>query len=144
MNKELIERFANFLETVITDDKFDFTSIVREANEHNCGTVCCAAGWLPAFDPTHWRWIGEARYMLYVEGRNNHSLSREIAEYFGLESIQASNIFFNGHYDPYGGVFYGKTDSYVTRRDVINALKALIKWHITSHSSYAPKALKMK
>ncbi len=51
MNNALIARFADFLENTIKDSEFKFESMVSENNIENiCGTICCAAGWLPRFD----------------------------------------------------------------------------------------------
>lgn len=54
MNTKRLTKLANFLEK-LEPEKFDYGHFVRE-HADNCGTVCCAAGWLPKVDPENWEW----------------------------------------------------------------------------------------
>lgn len=50
-----LQKLADFLRT-LEDEQFYFGSVVADADEDGCGTVCCAMGWAPAVFPkeTHW------------------------------------------------------------------------------------------
>lgn len=48
--KDLLLLFAEWLKSNIASNMFDFNHVAREWDDVNeCGTVCCAVGWLPKF-----------------------------------------------------------------------------------------------
>lgn len=51
MKTKLLLQFADWLEQNIKPEQFKFSRVVSEWDEeHQCGTVCCAMGWLPLFN----------------------------------------------------------------------------------------------
>jgi hypothetical protein len=48
-NEKLL-KLCDFLDS-LKDEQFDFSSWTSARDEHDCGTVCCAAGWIPAAFP---------------------------------------------------------------------------------------------
>jgi len=135
METELIARFADFLETV-KDEQFYFPAIVKNWNEETkCGTICCAAGHLPNFDSKMWYWYkGHFSIRVGKVSSSKFDLFEQIAEYFDISYQEVEGIFFNetpeGRNDNYSdddSFFYKKSNYGVTRIDVINALRELIK-----------------
>ena len=56
MRQDRFEKLFTFL-LALPDAEFDFRRWVnRPPEEHTCGTVCCAGGWLPRVDPDNWEW----------------------------------------------------------------------------------------
>jgi hypothetical protein len=59
MNKDKLLKLADFL-TNLKPSEFDFSEIVGEFDyDNNCGTVCCAIGWLPVVFPEEAVWVDE-------------------------------------------------------------------------------------
>lgn len=52
MRTDRLRKLIEFIRE-LPDEKFDFNTFVKE-HDDSCGTVCCAAGWLPAADPENW------------------------------------------------------------------------------------------
>lgn len=58
LTRERLQRLCGFLQA-LPPESFDYSDWVSEADadqRHPCGTVCCAAGWLPKVDPKAWGW----------------------------------------------------------------------------------------
>lgn len=60
MRYDRLKQWIDFLHN-LPDEKFDYDLWVSETDGHACGTVCCAAGWLPAVDPENWQWQDDWR-----------------------------------------------------------------------------------
>jgi hypothetical protein len=99
--------------------QFNYEQIVsRTDRQHQCGTVCCLAGWMPRIDPENWRWAratGDNDLLLYVNGdletTSKHSDEGALMDYFGFS------------YGLYMLVFYG--DDYLDNRDNDPQVEAL-------------------
>jgi len=123
---------------VLDDSAFHFSDFVTEYDQENkCGTVCCAAGHLPAIDPENWKWVAyeedigngntrtkaSIRYKLdFVSG----NIFINLEHYFELDYITIRRVFSNASEPPSNDFFYGKAAHLVTRHDVIKALDVLI------------------
>ena len=60
---------------------------------HNCGSVCCAIGWLPAFDKTgSVVWDTEGKD-IELKGFPEYCYYHVAEHYFGLNDIDAEIIF---------------------------------------------------
>jgi hypothetical protein len=58
MNKERLLKLADFLDE-LDDSKFNFSHVIEKYDtENNCGTVCCAMGWVPVVFPDIVKWCG--------------------------------------------------------------------------------------
>jgi hypothetical protein len=82
---------------------------------HNCGTICCAAGWLPKVDPKRWRWeVVDLDFtdsapdldptVVYHDGRDARN---GLSDYFhGLDHRQIDHVFHAMH-DDYNVSYHG-------------------------------------
>lgn len=62
INKTKLLKLIDFLKN-LPEEKFYFGSVVDSFDkENNCGTVCCAIGWLPAIFPDEIEWYQEVRF----------------------------------------------------------------------------------
>lgn len=92
INQQAIDRLEplyTFLEKM-DNEKFYFGDFVSEFDEKKeCGTVCCALGWMPAIDPTNFYWDGVGLEMTKEEsehpGFNN---------YFNLSEDSVDHLFY--------------------------------------------------
>lgn len=83
MNKDRLLKLVDFLNN-LDEDKFDFEEIVGDYNnELNCGTLCCAIGWLPRVFPNLVEWSNDASDRL-------RCVEEEIEE--GFQDV-AENVF---------------------------------------------------
>ncbi len=116
INEKLL-RFGEFLATQ-PEEIFDYSKLVseyrRDLHGNICGTVCCAAGALPFFDPSTWVWrssvnIGVTPDNIYVGlatedpgapamyaswGLMIMRLREQLAAYFELSPGQVQSLFF--------------------------------------------------
>src|SRR4029077_18479345 len=51
----------------LTEKQWTYATFV-ESWAGGCGTVCCAAGWLPSVDPHNWVWVRNAPEGQYLSG----------------------------------------------------------------------------
>ena len=63
---ERLLKIADFLEE-LPPEKFNFRDYVSES-KNDCGTVCCAIGWLPKIFPEDFYWINP-NYKFITSGR---------------------------------------------------------------------------
>jgi hypothetical protein len=120
MRQDRFEKLFTFL-LALPDAEFNFQfwgrcpspeDVLRtvETGQPACGTVGCAAGWLPAADPDHWRWlpISESDRLflgLRSQGEINTSdqLIVHLAIYFEVDEGLAEALFMptTQEWDPY-------------------------------------------
>jgi len=126
LQKQRLNEFIEFLDS-LSRKAFKFDSLVSKTNkDHTCGTVCCAAGWLPKFAPKSFEWVNVYGNM-EVKGKNDYKslgndyegLSLAIAKFFGITLPEVEDIFYNEDN------FYKKSDYKVTKKDVLKALNDL-------------------
>jgi len=128
-----IKRIQTLIEAlkVLPDSKFDFKMLVTEYDHKNqCGTVCCAAGHLPAIDSENWEWIlrdpesdvWSINYKNFKNAKDTTTAS-QLAEYFDIPVRDALRVFLRR--DAY---FIGMHHD-ITRQHVIAALDSLIYNH---------------
>jgi hypothetical protein len=81
----------------LPSEKFDFSDWVREFDdEHQCGTVCCAAGWLPRVDPEHWMWRDSRGRIPELISDPNPDVDVDLQEYFGIDAELVEKLFYPG------------------------------------------------
>ena len=135
-----LQRWADGLRTVVDPKHFDMEVWINPnlalTNDYKeCGSAACAAGWLPAIMPDHFKIEGELRgvYGAYVVLKNassdppwmNYShvfvTTRHIATYFGLSEDQTRRIVYQ---DEYGN--YRVTPQHVAHRieEIIEEIQA--------------------
>lgn len=144
IQEDRVKRFIKFLKK-LPKKKFRFVNVVsefEEVDENICGTVCCAVGWLPSFDPDKFKWHAKVynegckSRFLGVPYVNGKEIENDVCDYFGMTSEEVEAIFYNlvnyRYDDDSSSVFdgfYGKTNGMVTKDDVIKALENLMKRH---------------
>jgi len=92
-------KLADFLDTV-PPKKFDFGDIVRE-KKNDCGTVCCAIGWMPAAFPKQIKWarglLGpelDVVFKNYKGHKEERPADFEVAmKFFGITMEEAEWLF---------------------------------------------------
>jgi hypothetical protein len=78
-------------------EKFDFADWVREFDEeHQCGTACCAAGWLPRVDPEHWMWGDSYHKIPELISDTDPDVDVDLQEYFGIDAELVAKLFYPG------------------------------------------------
>lgn len=103
--------------------QWDYTHLVAETDaRQRCGTVCCAAGWLPAVFPRSWVWVGGGEVgRLSVANRRHQS----IHEWFGITYEVSTALFFRlQHLLKRPGVWVHMHD--VTPRHWVYAARVLV------------------
>lgn len=105
MTKQGKQRLRQLIEFIreLPDDKFDFSTLVSKLDENECGTVCCAAGWLPAAFPEDWKYVapqhrgqGVAKPALKHE-EDYRDIESSLALYFAVSEEDIDRLFFYGH-----------------------------------------------
>ncbi len=110
-------RFADYLLTV-PDEQFNINCFYKVTN---CGTVACAIGHLPGFDPERFK-----REFDFTDDVNTHYRIRDSVtgflsigniglHYFGLAEDQCARLFFGEGY----------TQDHVSAKDVSERLRGL-------------------
>lgn len=94
--KRLI-KLIEFLEK-LPRRKFDFSKVVAKGkqNGHYCGTVCCAAGWLPAIFPRLVKWTPpDENLKAYIALRKQgvQTFSEVTESVFGMNYETAEYLF---------------------------------------------------
>lgn len=98
-------RLAAFLYT-LSKEKFDFSEWVAvykvDDERHLCGTVCCAAGWLPHVFPGYWELrieegtIAEPRLRKATNLDDYHSHSHtthDLCDFFSISYAEVRDLF---------------------------------------------------
>ncbi len=108
-----LNELADFLAD-LPREKFDYASVVQTPAAQkvptcgvealaNCGTTCCAMGWMPAIWPQDWRWgpiwssySGFFRYSSLERCLSGgYELDDELAGWFALQSDICETIFYS-------------------------------------------------
>lgn len=93
MNKKSFKEFEVFVRN-IPREKFEYTALVSRWDDNACGSVCCAAGWLPVFDPDNFKYNKRSLTMIDTSEVNGH-LGNAMAVYFDIPYRIIESIFFN-------------------------------------------------
>ena len=118
---ELLKKLVAGLKT-LGDSEFLYSSFVRKYDEENeCGTVCCAWGWMPKFVPE-----AGVKWVLKAGGGISHYPSHVLEINKGLIDF----MFYGNYFPPKLGVhdfdlFGGEFDS--TLNQVINRIDFVIE-----------------
>lgn len=97
MNKTKLLKLVDFLKN-LSPDKFDFSEVVTECDYNNCGTVCCAIGWLPAIFPDEVEWRRRVEWdpseTVLADKNGKHLRFGEVAEnIFNIPKELANELF---------------------------------------------------
>lgn len=96
-----LEKAIDILENKIKDEEFRYSSFVSDFDyEHNCGTVCCLAGWYPKYVPEsglRWNKKNEIYDTLVSKTKSWETIDidKDLSNYHGL-SLAAINFVFYG------------------------------------------------
>lgn len=117
-----LEKLVKGLKT-IKEEEFDYRNFVSESDESDCGTTCCAFGWMPKFVPESgviWRKIG---------WENEVSISKNPFELFREVNNNHLNFMFYGEELSNVDNFekFGEGLSSTNLKQVINRIKYCIK-----------------
>ena len=85
-----LQKLADFL-LELPADRFDYSAWVEE-DDGECGTVCCAIGWMPKVDPKKWKWKKDDGYFSHIilptlkgKDEDEYSPAHYSMEYFGID-----------------------------------------------------------
>ena len=127
--------------------KFDFDKWVAE-KENECGTVCCAAGWLPVIDPKNWKWrvayqceggIGNCELKPILRKYSSDVLFADLAwvssaeihndlsEYFGVDDISYLFVPEGGVYIIGTGYMYNTLSPKATPKQVAKHMETYLR-----------------
>jgi hypothetical protein len=86
----------------LPDEQFDFSRIVKEVDRHECGTVCCAAGWLPKVFPKDWAYTkawhaGQGAASVALKESEDVGVEDFLKSYFEAPEEDIDRIFFYGY-----------------------------------------------
>lgn len=94
--RQRLLKLAKFLRE-LPEEKFYFGDYVRDFDtEHNCGTVCCAIGWMPKVDPKNCKWVRHrTRYSCVAYGSTveDNSWTDAWCKYFQISRAQFGYLF---------------------------------------------------
>lgn len=91
--KKTFKEFEEFVRN-IAEEKFYYDQVVFKSDEHGCGTVCCAAGWLPNFDGEAFKYVNYGGVEVTAIDSMG-SLKYAMAYYFEMPVTVIRDIFFN-------------------------------------------------
>lgn len=99
-HKERFIKLLEFLKT-LNNDQFDYSQFVAiYDHKQQCGTVCCAAGWLPKVFPQEWELAFDG--VRWIPAMPNFGPDQEIedtlAHFFGMTSIEVNALFYGDYY----------------------------------------------
>lgn len=96
MNKDRLLKLAEFLEQ-LPSESFDFSSFVDSYDqEKECGSVCCAIGWMPKVFPDLCQWkkfTGFSFSIDIVTIGSNHTGFFAAQEIFDIDDDASSYLF---------------------------------------------------
>ena len=91
------EKLLAFLKT-LKREQFNYSRWVTEYDYANkCGTVCCAAGWLPQVFPKEWAWIIDPNWGAEVFMPNYRPLDtveEYLQRFFGMNNYEVYALFY--------------------------------------------------
>lgn len=112
LQRKRAKRFAAFLINKVRAKQFDIDRVCEIMNGDNedplkgltgaCGTVACAIGHLPVYNPKRFRFIGNASYfeVLDTETRSKDYINIAV-NYFGFTEDEADWLFTPWGYEEY-------------------------------------------
>jgi hypothetical protein len=137
-NKTYAQRMINLAKVLLAlrPEEFDFSQWVTEweggtKKEPLCGTVCCAAGYLPVADPKNWKWVREVDTLGIKSvlpcpvGKPVKHPNVYLTEYFNIDRGLVYGVFHNQGYRRF----------HVTAEEVAEKLVVLAKAHADLHNS---------
>lgn len=97
-NRRLL-KVADFLDK-LDKSKFDYSEVVSKY-EGNCGTVCCALGWLPSIFKKDFSWtevnygwiVGFDRLEVVRKGQRRDDIFALASQYFSITEWESSLLF---------------------------------------------------
>lgn len=98
VNTAKLLEFADWLEKNIKPEQFEFSEVVNTWDENSCGTVCCAVGWLPAFDERV-KWRNKSDNVIMIQEITDTSLNvltgygEVAAAVFDMDTMDANSLF---------------------------------------------------
>lgn len=103
--KERFKKVIDFLK-VLPKEQFNIDSWVSKSEydiikRKTCGTVCCAAGWLPKIDPKNWTWYWILdRYIPRLKNTDYcfHTSYNDLEKYFNIDRKTLIYIFIKDSY----------------------------------------------
>jgi len=129
VQRDRLTRFANYLLNKPTKHtKFDFGTI---AYEDKCGTVGCAMGELPYYNPKRFKFVNSAidHDRLIVKDKETGQSNRLIIEdYFGLDWYETSALFYPGMTGYVTKAKLKATSGDTTRKTVARNILKFLKW----------------
>jgi hypothetical protein len=126
LNKERLLKLAEFLEQLPSED-FNFNSFVEEYDVQNeCGSVCCAIGWMPHVFPDLCKWVKHTSFLCIVEVESKKGkLAFEAAEeIFDIDGDASYYLFCPKPYDDNSDNRLPETASAV---DVANRIREFVE-----------------
>lgn len=118
--RDRLNKLANFLEK-LNPKKFNLSIIAKKDKKNpECGTVCCAIGWMPQVFPRtfKWRLFPWSNQLSVVEIEDEEIEDFDAADkYFGLKGQESSYLFMPEYYR------YGKRQP----KDVAKRIRDFIK-----------------
>src|ERR1043165_9340537 len=111
--RKRLKRYIKFLHT-LKDEEFYFNKEVKEFDaKRGCGTVCCAQGWMPRFNPKVFRWsyhkyctVSPVR--VTADSANVITKGTSIFAYFGIDEPDYEQIFLGRGIIDGGNKYYEK------------------------------------
>ena len=96
IHKRRFLKLASFLEK-LRKNKFYYGTLVNKwDNKMECGSVCCAIGWLPAVFPSLWSWAN-----------GTLGTGEGLREFFGINHTQECGLFLPNHQHLIGETMLG-------------------------------------
>ena len=135
-NKHVWAKWEAFLET-LDPRKFDFRNWVTEFGKFDCGTVCCAVGWLPSISDK-WVWNRHFSTVATSFGALGPSPEESVAKFFNISvntvillfypAIDFENISYDleGEY-PHEPKWWYPLNHKATAQDVVERMRAYRK-----------------
>ena len=80
----------------VEEQQFDYSTYVKTFNrKHNCATIACLAGWLPAVFPKEFKWVNQmgSYYPYAINNFVYKDVERDIRKFFFLNKELYDTIF---------------------------------------------------
>jgi len=87
-----LQKLHDFL-IELPEHKFYYGEYVDKCNwDDNCGTVCCAMGWMPEVDPKNWKW-GDNGFIPNLKKGSSTFIRPDARRYFGIGASLYNHLF---------------------------------------------------
>ena len=115
------QKLIKFLER-LPPSKFNFTSYFYEVDENECGTVCCAVGWLPKVFP-------RAKVFKHDVFNLRTDVSETALKWFGLNRTFYRMLFVPGIAQPWNNFNMDRMlNGSASPHQVANEINKYIQW----------------